>query len=244
MSQRERATHALDRHSPRLPESDDETARGRCGHVVCGVSKSRSARLCVHGDGPASMGHPVTSRPPPSPSRRREKALAKWWGVLFTWPRGPFCSCRYHSHKNWLNPGGQITPLSGVVLRRRVASSLPAYTRSRARGVLVFCGVGPPPSPRVPRSRAGSYTCGPCVSCGAQAGGVRPLPAPATRRCRGAVRLYAVPRRTRRRGDAVRGAAGPAVWGRWRAGTACACCARYSTSWSPASSSSCSLIML
>ena len=27
MSQRERATHALDRHSPRLPESDDETAR-------------------------------------------------------------------------------------------------------------------------------------------------------------------------------------------------------------------------
>ena len=27
------------------------------------------------------------------------------------------------------------------------------------------------------------------------------------------------------------GAAGPAGWGRWRAGTACACCARYSTSW-------------
>ena len=51
MSQRERATHALDRHSPRLPESDDETDRGRCGHVVCGVSKSRWARLCVHGDG-------------------------------------------------------------------------------------------------------------------------------------------------------------------------------------------------
>ena len=51
MSQRELATHALDRHSPRLPESDDETARGRCGHVDCGVSKSRWARLCVHGDG-------------------------------------------------------------------------------------------------------------------------------------------------------------------------------------------------
>ena len=51
MSQRELATHALDRHSPRLPESDDETDRGRCGHVVCGVSKSRWARLCVHGDG-------------------------------------------------------------------------------------------------------------------------------------------------------------------------------------------------
>ena len=57
------------------------------------------------------------------------------------------------------------------------------------------------------------------------------------------MRLYAVLRRTRRRGDAVRGAAGPAVWGRRRAGPACACCARYSTSWSPASSNSCSLMM-
>ena len=59
MSQRERATHALDRHSPRLGESDDQTARGRCGHVVCGVSKSRCARLCVHGDGSvhAPSGH-------------------------------------------------------------------------------------------------------------------------------------------------------------------------------------------
>ena len=75
--------------------------------------------------------------------------------------------------------------------------------------------------------------CGPCVSRGAQAAGVRPLPPPA-------VRPYAVPRRTRRRGDAARGAAGPAVWGRRRAGVACACCARYATSWSPASSSSCS----
>ena len=40
------------------------------------------------------------------------------------------------------------------------------------------------------------------------------------------------------------GAAGPAAWDRRRAGTACACCARYATSWSPASSSSCSWIML
>ena len=39
-------------------------------------------------------------------------------------------------------------------------------------------------------------------------------------------RPYAVVRRTRRRGGAVRGVAGPAGWGRWRAGTACACCAR------------------
>ena len=82
------------------------------------------------------------------------------------------------------------------------------------------------PLPRVPRSLAGSYTCGLCASRGTQAGGVRPLPPPATRRCRGAVPAYAVPRRTRRRGDAVRGASGPAAWGRRRAGTACACCAR------------------
>ena len=45
-----RHTLSID-HSPRLGGSDDETARGRCGHVVCGVSKSRWARLCVHGDG-------------------------------------------------------------------------------------------------------------------------------------------------------------------------------------------------
>ena len=133
--------------------------------------------------------------------------------------------------------------LAGVALRRRVASSLPGCTRSRARGVLVFGGVGLPHR-CVCHDRGPGRIGGPCVSRGAQAGGVRPLPPPATRRCRGAVRLYAVPRRTRRRGDAVRGAAGPAGWGRWRAGTACACCARYSTSWSPASSSSCSWIML
>ena len=57
-------------------------------------------------------------------------------------------------------------------------------------------------------------------------------------------RPYAVVRRTRRRGGAVRGAAGPTGWGRRRAGAACACCARYSTSWSPASISSCSWMML
>ena len=64
-------------------------------------------------------------------------------------------------------------------------------------------------------------------------------------RCREApAHPYAVVRRTRRRGGAMRGPAGPSGWGRRRAGTACACCARYSTSWSPASSSSCSWMML
>ena len=101
------------------------------------------------------------------------------------------------------------------------------------------------PRRRVCHDRGPVRTCGPCVSRGAQAGGVRPLPPPDACRCQGAaVRPYAVVRRTRRRGDAVRGAAGPAGWGRRRAGTACACCARYSTSWSPASSSSCSWMML
>ena len=38
----------------------------------------------------------------------------------------------------------EVTPLAGVALRRRVASSLPACTRSRALGVPVFGGVGPP----------------------------------------------------------------------------------------------------
>ena len=50
----------------------------------------------------------------------------------------------------------------------------------------------------------------------------RPRPAAASR----AARPYAVPRRTRRRAGAGRGAAVPTAWGRRRAGTACACCAR------------------
>ena len=96
------------------------------------------------------------------------------------------------------------------------------------------------PTPRLSRAAACPVAAGatiagrpgPCglgASRGAQTGGVRPVQP-----------SYAVPSRTRRRGDAVRGAAGPAGWGRRRAGIACACCARYSTSWSPASSSSCS----
>ena len=79
----------------------------------------------------------------------------------------------------------------------------------------VFGRVGPPRR-HVGHDRGPGRIGGPCVSRGAQAGGVRPLPPPAARRCRGAVRPYAVPRRTRRRGDAVRGAAGPAVWGHRR----------------------------
>ena len=70
---------------------------------------------------------------------------------------------------------------SSIRRRRRVASSLPACTRSRARGVLVFGGGGPPRR-CVCHDRGPVRICGPCVSRGAQAGGVRPLPPPATRR--------------------------------------------------------------
>ena len=57
----------------------------------------------------------------------------------------------------------------------------------------------------------------------------------------GSVRRPVTRCRVARGGGTARGggAAAPAVWGRRRAGTACACCARYSTSWSPASSNSC-----
>ena len=133
----------------------------------------------------------------------------------------------------WLNPGRGRSP------RWRVWPCAgewhPAFRHAPAAGpwACPCSAASARPSPRVPRSRAGSYTCGLGASRGAQTGGVRPVQP-----------SYAVPRRTRRRGDAVRGAAAPAVWGRRRAGTACACCARYSTSWSPASSNSCSLMML
>ena len=58
---------------------------------------SRGARVFASTATAASMRHPVTSRPPRSPSRRRKKVLAKWWGVLFTWPKGPpFSPCHFH----------------------------------------------------------------------------------------------------------------------------------------------------
>ena len=114
----------------------------------------------------------------------------------------------------------------------------------RALGVPVFGGVGPPVAACA--TIAGRFVHLWPVREPRRTGGRCPATAAPghARRCRGAVPPYAVPRRTRRRGDAVRGAPGPAAWSRRRAGTACACCARYSTSWSPASSSSCSLIML
>ena len=77
------------------------------------------------------------------------------------------------------------------------------------------------------------------VPAGRRHGCVRSCPAP-SRPTPPPACAYAVVRRTRRRGGAGRGLAGCA---RPR-GVACACCAREATSWSPASSSSCSLMML
>ena len=118
MSQRERATHALDRHSPRLPESDDETARGRCGHVVCGVSKSRWARLCVHGDGPRPWAIPS---PHARLHRRHDDAKRHLQNGGES-----FSACRYHRRQlaaQAKTPDSRRPSLSGPRAR---TGSLPA----------------------------------------------------------------------------------------------------------------------
>ena len=75
--------------------------------------------------------------------------------------------------------------------------------------------------------------------------GLRAAVCPALSRPRARpTRAYAVVRRTRRRGGVVRGTAVPAGWGRLPRGVAGACCTREATSWSPTSSSLCSLMML
>ena len=103
----------------------------------------------------------------------------------------------------------------------RHGPSEPRSSPARARGRLRR----PASLPRVPRSRTG-----PSVWPGREprrTDGRCPAPsAPWPRAVAGGGRPYAVVRRTRRRAGAVRGAAGPAAWGRPRAGTACACCAR------------------
>ena len=140
-----------------------------------------------------------------------------------------------------------MRPLAATVRRRPAGGCGPAPASGiQPSGMHPQPGPGcarvrrrrPAPSPRVPRSRAGPYS-GAWKQSSAHRRAVSGSHRPEAELMPGG-RPYAVPRRTRRRGDAVRGAAGPAAWDRRRAGTACACCARYSTSWSPASSSSCS----
>ena len=88
-----RHTLSID-HSPRLGGSDDQTARGRCGHVVCGVSKSRWARLCVHGDGSvhAPSGHLTPTSIAVTTTRI---GTCKMVGSPFHVATGSFSSCRY-----------------------------------------------------------------------------------------------------------------------------------------------------
>ena len=95
----------------------------------------------------------------------------------------------------------------------------------RALGVPVFGGVGPPVAACA--TIAGRFVHLWPVREPRRTDGRCPAPsAPWPRAVAGGERPYAVVRRTRRRAGAVRGAAGPAAWGRPRAGTACACCAR------------------
>ena len=95
-------------------------------------------------------------------------------------------------------------------------------TRGAGRRVRVFGRVGPPRR-HVCHDRWPARTVlgldRPAAHRQAVSGPRRPARGRTTR-------PYAVVRRTRRRGDAVRGAAGPTGWGRRRAGAACACCAR------------------
>ena len=140
----------------------------------------------------------------------------------------PSLSCLFlkvATHPSWIpsssraaRPPG-MRPLAATVRRRPAGGCGPAPASGiQPSGMHPQPGPGcarvrrrrPAPSLRVPRSRAGSYRW-PVRE--PRRTGARP---PATRRCPGAVRLYAVPRRTRRRGDAVRGAAGPAAWDRRR----------------------------
>ena len=114
-----------------------------------------------------------------------------------------------------------------------------AHTAARRRphvpAVAVVAGAGCRVPARVPvvggvdpPRRHVCRDCGPARRCGLDAS-----------RCQGRARAYAVVRRTRRRGDAGRGLAWCA-----RLRGVCACCARYATSWSPASSRSCSWMRL
>ena len=119
--------------------------------------------------------------------------------------------------------------LEGLRGEESIAALWPAASRRSRPGhawravwrVPVFGGVGPPrrrvcrdrgPTRPVWLGREPWRTDGRCPA--------PPRPAAASP-CRGAAQLYAVPRRTRRRG-----AAEPTAWGRRRAGAPCACCAR------------------
>ena len=165
----------------------------------------------------ASLAYGATKRP------RRVERIAEAGSVTgrgcLTSPQDmPAALHLLVSHRRWL---GEPPPRrSDYVSPRRASGPLGLEARSGpARGCVR--PRRPAPSPRVPRSLASP--CGGLTRPAAHRQAVSGPRRPARGR---AARPYAVVRRTRRRAGAVRGAAGPAVWGRRRAGPACACCAR------------------
>ena len=156
----------------------------------------------------------------------------------------------------------------GCVRRCRNLVSIPG--RSAASAVQPDVGhhhrrARPVPATGAPRGGVGGFVrrCGGCVAAagrdrapwaGGGRGGEPVLPTRGCASCpsvspdgptgppllRGAASHEAEGRRGTRRG----GAAVRVGWGRPPRGVACACCAREATSWSPAPSSSCSLMML
>ena len=135
--------------------------------------------------------------------------------------------------RSWRHPGGIGQPASALFaqrLRGRMAPGLLAWRLGRARRVPVFGRVGPPrrhvchdrwPARHYGPGRDPRRTGGRCPATAVPSGRSGKL-VPRGR----AARAYAVVRRTRRRGCAVRGAAVRAGWGRQPRGVACACCAR------------------
>ena len=108
-----------------------------------------------------------------------------------------------------------------IAYLREEPPGLLAWRLGRARCVSVFGRVGPP-SCHVCHDRWPART----VSWTRPAAHRQAVSGPRLPARGRTARPYAVVRRTRRRGDAVRGAAGPAWWGRRRAGACGACCAR------------------
>ena len=113
------------------------------------------------------------------------------------------------------------SPMSGPNPRRARPGPATGATRGGVGGFLGQvrgCGGGGGVARRGP-------TVGLAVR-GSRPPGLRAVVCPAPSRPMSPARAYAVVRRTRRRGGAVRGAAERAGWGRLPRGVACACCAR------------------
>ena len=231
-----------------------ESGGGRIGRRISGCLAPRMVQQRGRGSfgcWPVGRSWPVSRAPPVAGVRRPacRPALASADEDPVDWPR------RLAPHRR----------VVGCVRRCRNLVSIPG--RSAASAVQADIGhhhrrARPVPATGAPRGGVGGFVrrCGGCVgrgggiarrgpAVGVAVSGSRPpgvVPPVQTSRPTAppARPYYAVVRRTRRRGGTVRGAAMRAGWGRPPRGVACACCAREATSWSPAPSSSRSLMML